>query len=140
MNVKQVIVIRRDLKTRRGKEIAQGAHASMAFLSEAIAAHKEEVESAAVLSMDYQPEFLNRLSEEALEWLSGLFTKVTCQVDSLEDLQIVEKAAKSAGLECHMIVDSGKTEFAGIPTATALAIGPGDAEKIDAVTGELRLY
>ncbi len=31
--MKQVIVIRRDLKMRRGKEIAQGAHASMAWLS-----------------------------------------------------------------------------------------------------------
>ena len=29
---KQVIVIRRDLRMRRGKEIAQGAHASMAWL------------------------------------------------------------------------------------------------------------
>ncbi|MGZ3423232.1 MAG: peptidyl-tRNA hydrolase, partial [Polyangiales bacterium] len=32
--VKQVIVVRRDLKMRRGKEIAQGSHASMAFLTE----------------------------------------------------------------------------------------------------------
>ena len=31
--IKQVIVIRKDLKMRRGKEIAQGAHASMAWLS-----------------------------------------------------------------------------------------------------------
>ena len=32
-DVKQVIVMRKDLKMRRGKEIAQGAHASMAFLA-----------------------------------------------------------------------------------------------------------
>ena len=31
-DIKQVILIRRDLKMRRGKEIAQGSHASMAFL------------------------------------------------------------------------------------------------------------
>ena len=30
--MKQVIIIRKDLKMRRGKEIAQGSHASMAFL------------------------------------------------------------------------------------------------------------
>ena len=30
---KQVIVMRHDLKMRRGKQIAQGAHASMSFLS-----------------------------------------------------------------------------------------------------------
>ena len=33
---KQVIVIRRDLKMRRGKEIAQGAHASLAWLAERV--------------------------------------------------------------------------------------------------------
>jgi peptidyl-tRNA hydrolase len=35
--------------------------------------------------------------------------------------------------------DSGKTEFPGEPTNTCLAIGPDDADKIDAVTGELQL-
>jgi peptidyl-tRNA hydrolase len=32
-NVKQVIVMRHDLKMHRGKQIAQGTHASMAFLT-----------------------------------------------------------------------------------------------------------
>jgi hypothetical protein len=31
--IKQVIVIRKDLKMRRGKECAQAAHASMAFIT-----------------------------------------------------------------------------------------------------------
>ena len=30
--IKQVIVMRHDLKMRRGKQIAQGAHASMSFI------------------------------------------------------------------------------------------------------------
>ncbi len=30
--IKQVIVMRHDLKMRRGKQIAQGAHASMSFM------------------------------------------------------------------------------------------------------------
>jgi PTH2 family peptidyl-tRNA hydrolase len=35
-SIKQVIVIRRDLRMRRGKEIAQGAHASTAWLRERV--------------------------------------------------------------------------------------------------------
>lgn len=34
MSVKQVIVIRKDLKMRRGKECAQAAHAAMSWLVE----------------------------------------------------------------------------------------------------------
>ena len=33
MRIKQVILIRKDLKMRRGKEIAQGSHAAMEFLT-----------------------------------------------------------------------------------------------------------
>ena len=35
-DTKQVIVIRKDLKMRRGKEIAQGCHAAMAFITRRI--------------------------------------------------------------------------------------------------------
>lgn len=57
----------------------------------------------------------------------------------VELLDIYEKA-KAAGLEAHLIVDAGLTEFAGVATATAVGIGPDFSEKIDAVTGGLKLY
>jgi PTH2 family peptidyl-tRNA hydrolase len=44
-NIKQVIVMRHDLKMRRGKQIAQGAHASMAFLT-------RRLQSRSSISMD----------------------------------------------------------------------------------------
>ncbi len=125
MSVKQVIVIRRDLKMRRGKEIAQGSHASMMWLSERV------------------QKFFNGtvfLSPEEREWIHGTFTKVTLQVDSEEALVDVYKRARDAGLTVHMVVDSGKTEFNGVPTKTCLAIGPHDAEHIDKITKELKLY
>lgn len=125
MSVKQVIVIRRDLKMRRGKEIAQGSHASMMWLSER------------VRKFFASPIFL---SEDEKEWISGTFTKVCLQVDSEEALLGIYNKAKAHGLLTYLVTDSGKTEFDGVPTHTAVAIGPNQADKIDTITGELKLY
>lgn len=126
--VKQVLVIRRDLKMRRGKEIAQGAHASMAWLTRRLVATDREMF------------YVCALSEPERAWVTGLFTKVTCQADSGEALRALHAVALNAGLEAHLITDAGKTEFGGVPTLTALAIGPDWADKVDAVTGGLQLY
>ena len=127
MSVKQVIVIRRDLKMRRGKEIAQGAHASMMFLS-----------------LMVQQRLLDggrtQMSPAQQEWIMGRFTKVCVQVPDEAALLAVAEEARKAGLECHVVTDAGLTEFGGVPTNTCLAIGPDEADKIDMVTGKLQLY
>jgi peptidyl-tRNA hydrolase, PTH2 family len=135
--VKQVIVIRRDLKMRRGKEIAQGAHASMAWLSDRI---REGKNCADGYGSQWQVESLIGLSQVEYAWLIGAFTKVTCQVPDLEVLLAVHQRAISNGVRCHVITDSGRTEFGGIPTMTALAVGPDRSDVIDQVTGGLALY
>lgn len=121
MLTKQVIVMRKDLNMRRGKEIAQGAHASMAFLSKKVCA--------GILFSDLE-----------YEWMSGTFTKVCVRVNSEAELLAIEEQAKKEGLQVEVITDSGKTEFGGVPTRTCLAIGPDEAEKIDKITGSLALY
>ena len=123
--IKQVIVMRHDLKMRRGKQVAQGAHASIAFLCRRLQAN-------APLSLD-------DFNESERAWLTGSFAKICCRVDSEEALLEIRDRAQEAGLEVHLITDSGKTEFHGQPTNTCLAIGPDRAEKIDAITGELPL-
>ncbi len=138
MRIKQVIVMRRkykkpdgsDFSLRRGKEIAQGAHASMAFLSKLV----KDMQSAMSNGL------MCEMSSVQRDWLEGSFAKVTLQVDTEEDLQKVYQEAKDANLVVELIVDSGRTEFDGVPTPTCLAIGPDDAEKIDVITGDLRLY
>lgn len=127
---KQVIVIRRDLKMRRGKEIAQGAHAAMAWLARRVAAAGLEGAGRTL------PEF----SAAERRWLGGAFTKVCVQVASEAELRAVYERARAAGVEAHLIVDAGHTEFHGVPTPTACAVGPDDADKVDAVTGGLALY
>ena len=128
-DVKQVIVIRRDLKMRRGKEIAQGAHASGAWLMHAVAASVGDDGNASV-----------SLDAVARVWVTGSWRKVTLQVRSEEELVELHEAATAAGLRSHLVRDSGRTEFGGVPTLTALAIGPDLADRIDEVTGHLTLY
>ena len=123
--IKQVIVMRHDLKMRRGKQIAQGAHASMSFICRRLQ------ERGSVSLADF--------SEVERAWLTGAFAKVCCRVDSEEELMAIHDKAVAAGLEVHLITDSGKTEFHGVPTRTCLAIGPEETENIDAITGELQL-
>lgn len=115
--MKQVIIIRKDLKMRRGKEIAQGCHASMSFLLKGDAT-KEQIE----------------------EWVRGGQTKICLQVNSKEEILELHKKALTLGLIVNYITDAGRTEFNGVPTITALAIGPNKSEKIDELTGYLKLY
>lgn len=137
MSVKQVIIIRKDLKIRRGKECSQAAHASMAWLVNRI---REEAPLEPTQRKDYLTSDLIPFSPAEYTWLNGAFTKITLQVDSEEELRSVYARAKEAGLVAHIIVDAGKTEFNGVPTATAVAIGPDEAEKIDPITENLKLY
>lgn len=133
-NVKQVIVIRKDLGMRRGKEIAQGAHASIAWLTRRV-------------MTGAQPALAGRIQVHAVvlsaaerEWTEGNFRKICCVVNSEDELLLIAKKAREAGVICEVIEDSGLTEFGGVPTITALAVGPDTDEKIDPITGDLKLY
>jgi peptidyl-tRNA hydrolase, PTH2 family len=127
-DVKQVIVIRRDLHMRRGKEIAQGSHASSGWLADIVTAQLAAPESE--ISM----------SEAAKVWLTTSHRKITLQTHSEDELISLAERSRAAGLLTHLIQDSGKTEFNGVPTYTALAIGPDLAVDVDAITGQLSIY
>jgi peptidyl-tRNA hydrolase, PTH2 family len=128
--IKQVIVIRRDLKMRRGKEIAQGAHAATAWLRERVLLGMNA--AGKVKRIDFTP------AERT--WLEHSNRKVTVKVSSEEELLDIYNQALEAGLVVHLITDGGLTEFAGVPTRTCLAIGPDYDHRIDPVTGRLELY
>lgn len=127
MNTKQVIVMRTDTNPpmRKGKMIAQGSHASMAFLSRRV--FDAEGKTCVPQFNDYE-----------LDWFNNSFAKVCVRVDSEEELLEIFEKAKSAKLEVHLIKDSARTEFKE-PTNTCLAIGPDDCDKIDTITGHLKL-
>jgi PTH2 family peptidyl-tRNA hydrolase len=129
---KQVIVIRKDLNMRKGKMVAQGAHASMKFILDRGYYGRAE--------LDHDEEFHSKITDPAIkEWISGIFTKICVSVDSEEELTSIYEKAKDAGLIVSMVTDSGLTEFSGVPTKTCIAIGPNWSHEIDEITRNLKL-
>jgi len=129
VEVKQVIIVRSDLNMSRGKESAQVAHASMAWLAEVVTEWSEDINGNNPM----------QLEEVDYKWLYSGTSKVVLSVKSLEELEQVESDARAAKLTVHKITDAGKTEFHGNPTTTCIAIGPNLSSKIDPITKELKL-
>lgn len=123
--IKQVIVVRKDLNMRKGKLAAQVAHASLKVLLDESRVDNDTLK----LSLD----------SSLREWINGIFTKVVVSVESEQELLEIYKQACIAGLRTALIIDSGKTEFNGIPTKTCCAIGPDDSDLIDKITRTLKL-
>lgn len=128
MNSKQVIVVRKDLKMRRGKEIAQSAHASLGVFSKKWKIVKGVIKPAKITD------------KATIDWFESSFAKICVYVNSEEELLNLHKAAEKAGIQNCLIKDSGRTEFNNVPTYTVLAIGPAWSDDIDKLTGNLTLY
>jgi PTH2 family peptidyl-tRNA hydrolase len=127
MASKQVIVMKKFKGLRTGKYCAQASHASLgAFLSLA-----DKQEDKFVIPLD---------NPFVKEWLLGKFRKITVYVETDKELIDIYNAARAASIATAIIVDSGLTEFNGIPTMTAVGIGPDDEEKINKITGHLPLF
>jgi len=110
---------------RKGKMVAQGAHASMR----------------AILSLGHAEagNFVIPLDERLEPWLLGRFKKICVSVNSEAELLALHEKSKAAGLITALIQDAGLTEFGGVPTYTALAVGPDREDRVDAITGTLPL-
>lgn len=123
---KQVIVVRTDLNMRKGKIGAQVAHASMqALLNYA--------------NWDSENSIKISMPEPMVDWLKGSFTKIVVSVKSEDELIEIYFKAKEKNIPCSLIVDAGLTEFHGVPTKTAVAIGPDISKTINEITGHLSL-
>ena len=141
--VKQVIVMRKDLNMRKGKMVAQGAHASIAFLTKDSSIEKRDItqDGKQVELTSFSNNFLYPVGfyDNLKDWIDNGFTKICLSVDSEQELLDIYNKAKEAGLVVQLITDSGFTEFNGVPTKTCLAIGPELNEDIDKITSHLKL-
>ena len=128
LDVKQVIVMRKFSGLRTGKYCAQAAHASMGALLSI--AHVDQKENIVIPPTD----------PAVVAWLTGRFTKVTLYVNTEAELRELHEKALAAKLPTALITDAGLTEFNGVPTVTAVAIGPGLVEDVNKITGNLPLF
>lgn len=134
-DVKQVIVMRTDLNMRKGKMIAQGSHASIAWLT----AHGQNVHAYYPDSGTPKYTLEVDLTDDQMRWINGIFKKICVRADSEADLLRIAQEAEDAGLTCSLIQDAGLTEFGGVQTYTCCAIGPNLSSEIDKITGDLKL-
>ncbi len=111
---KQVIVVRKDLKLPKGKLAVQVAHASVQAVIE------------------------NMRKKVVKEWLNTQSKKVVVWVKDKEELMEIVKKAKQKGIITAIIKDAGLTVVKP-GTITCAAIGPDKEEKIEKITGHLKL-
>ena len=111
--LKQVILVRQDLKLPKGKLAAQAAHASV----EAVLKSEDSMVKA---------------------WRSEGMAKIVVKVKDDKELIKYFQQAKDGGLVASLITDAGRTVIAP-GTKTCVAIGPDQEEEIDKITGELSL-
>ncbi|KAA8586442.1 peptidyl-tRNA hydrolase 2, mitochondrial [Etheostoma spectabile] len=114
---KMILVVRNDLKMGKGKVAAQCSHA-------AVAAYKQ----------------VQRRNAELLkQWEYCGQPKVVVKAPDEDTLIDLLGHAKEVGLPVSLIQDAGRTQIAP-GSRTVLGIGPGPADLIDQVTGDLKLY
>ncbi|ADL57883.1 aminoacyl-tRNA hydrolase [Methanothermobacter marburgensis] len=111
--MKQVIIVRSDLKMGKGKIAAQACHASIGSFKKT------------------DPDKIRR-------WEIDGSKKVIVSVKSLDELLEIYESVKDSGISYYLVRDAGHTQIpAG--TITCLGIGPDEDEKIDKITGDLKL-
>ena len=117
MELKQVIILRKDLKMSKGKAAAQASHAAV---------------SAAVRSMKKNPSTFKK-------WWDGGQMKVVLAVESEAMLEEIESRLKRTGVITSKINDAGRTQLPP-NTATALGVGPHAQMDVERITSSLKLY
>ncbi len=111
--LKQVILVRVDLKMPKGKLAAQVAHASV--------------------------DAVGKTDRRTLdEWKAGGSKKVVLKVADEKELLDFENIARTAGIKAALIRDAGRTVLEP-GTITCLAIGPDYESRIDRITGSLKV-
>ena len=123
-DIKQVIVVRKDLNLRKTELASQVATASMGFLLENNESKRND-------------EINVKLSNEEVMWLNGSFEKIIVGVDSEQDLRELMFKAEMEGVGVYPVLGRTKNKFDDT-TITCAALGPDDSNVIGHLTGHLK--
>ena len=144
--MKQVIILRTDLKMGKGKSVAQGAHASVKAALFAKEPKKYFLNSAQIPNVKERQMNQNRCDEwsqwfeewdQAL-WNGGGYKKIALKLQGEENLFHIAKCAYDAQLPVFLVQDAGLTQIK-TGTFTACAIGPCPEKLVDLFTKDLKL-
>lgn len=113
---KMVLVLRGELRLTAGKAAVQAAHAAVMLTRAA-----------------------ERRDPAGLDaWLAGGQKKIALVVDTLADLEALEREARGRKIPVVWVEDAGLTEVSP-GTKTCLGFGPAPTSVLDPVTGRLPL-
>jgi PTH2 family peptidyl-tRNA hydrolase len=113
VKLKQVIIVRKDLEIGKGKLAASVAHASVGCV--------------------------RKTNEKIVKkWEKKGAKKVVLKVSSLEELEKIYEKVKDSDLPHFLVKDAGLTQVKPGETI-CLGIGPAEENKIDKITGKLKL-
>ncbi len=138
---KQMIVMRRDLKMRKGKIAAQAGHACVEATLMALA-REGRLDQVRIMSSQSWVYLDDEGTPETplSRWFDAGVAKVCVYVDSEDELLELAVQGREQGFAVALVRDAGYTEFHGEPTYTCLAFEPLMPEQIDPITGDLPLY
>ncbi len=111
-----VLILRGELRLTPGKAAVQAAHAAVLLVRRAEGRSRSELD----------------------RWLAEGQKKIALRLDTLDEMEEVERRANRTGIPTVWVEDAGFTE---VPpgTRTCLGLGPALASKLDPITGELPL-
>ena len=136
---KMMIVMRRDLKMRKGKIAAQAGHACIDAVLMALS-KEGRMNDFEITADGLSLKQIEKESTPLSDWFLYGCAKVCVYVDGEDALLEIAKKAEDRGIIASVITDAGMTEFHGQPTKTCLALEPLPAGVADELTGALPLY
>lgn len=131
--MKQVIIIRSDLRNKKGEKIRTGKVAAQcchASLQAILSLGKFDSRESNV--------YTSLFSSDVREWMETDYKKIVVCCDSEKELFELYDKASQQNLPCSIILDNGLTEFKE-KTYTTVAIGPAKDDVVNQITGHLKL-